>query len=864
MRQRFVNAIDRVLVGETAIDPLTGDVIAASDHALADLSSRLTNLDAQGMPTVDTWLVDGFEVKFNYDPLADPAHMFQLREALIPKDFVRPTPSVIPLLTPLDRALHAADKGALETLARDFVLSDKPTMPTAVPERVAIKVVKNAPAARPSTRYARKLAETDGTASPSAAILDAPNNRIGVDALSWLNHGVSGTQPATINGVVALLRRIEDGYPRKAGMGDGVAAEAQRVANEILDAAVKDRPKGDTTGIFTKGQFPDDEVALADQLHNLLTYDQSNPLGTLQYGLAKRPQAAVVLEWSRVVPGLAEELMSKRFMPYTERVWNTHTREAFNWIFGPRSNAAIRAESEMRFLQRAAAEGVDGTIAKEIHSAWRKMALESRSKTILKSKTGEMKATLGDNPLYADVHNIPNSALQAEALTVVDKLLADGKVSNLDNYAKTLRSVNYDRLFREAGSFTRRHLDDAGNGPLGPALAQAYGMVAHNKAITTLYYQFRFAMDVRFHAMNYMEAQFLYTGRAGAKPGEIDQGMFGYNGDYLRSMGADAASNTGYAFSHDRHSWAYRTFLKEQPDAMRKALKGLQSEDPAMMRKALKQMAQHDPQLQNMIQKFDGTTDPTKYLKELNDWHGKMLNNATLDETAMVIDQSIADALVGSPELAQVYAKLGEVNKNLWDDVRQTFYGNPDRSRAERFLNSYLLYWPLSYQIKSTKWFAKILFDRAGGIQTNALGAVLVDRMATTHQQLLATDPQYKDWFEKNKTLVFLAQMLFPVSFESTGVSMSPFLRDSFFGRSRAIWDIGPIYTATHVVPQVGKEIYKDLYPTLKDVPGYSEIYSMATGKAPPKVSFADAGNAPYVPPEAPVPLTPAKAPNSP
>ena len=168
--------------------------------------------------------------------------------------------------------------------------------------------------------------------------------------------------------------------------------------------------------------------------------------------------------------------------------------------------------------------------------------------------------------------------------------------------------------------------------------------------------------------------------------------------------------------------------------------------------------------------------------------------------------------------LAEVYDRVGQVNKDLWSNIRGTFYGYPNRSRAERFLDSGLLFWPLSYQIKSTKWLLRVLFDRAGGLQTNALGAVTLDRMAETHNRLLATDPSYRDWFEKHPTLVFVSQMLLPVSFDQVGVSLSPVLRGIFFDRDplRAM-EIGPVHTYNRVIRPLRTEVQVDQFPTVND-----------------------------------------------
>jgi hypothetical protein len=133
----------------------------------------------------------------------------------------------------------------------------------------------------------------------------------------------------------------------------------------------------------------------------------------------------------------------------------------------------------------------------------------------------------------------------------------------------------------------------------------------------------------------------------------------------------------------------------------------------------------------------------------------------------------------------------------------------------------------------------RVMYDRAGGLPTNGAGAVILDRVAQSHQQLLATDPEYSDWYEKHETLVFMAQMLLPISPSSMGVSLNPALRSMFFERNKAVWDVGPIYTARQI-PRLGEEIMVDLWPTLKDVPGVNYaaggIYRALTGRQVPEL----------------------------
>ena len=90
--------------------------------------------------------------------------------------------------------------------------------------------------------------------------------------------------------------------------------------------------------------------------------------------------------------------------------------------------------------------------------------------------------------------------------------------------------------------------------------------------------------------------------------------------------------------------------------------------------------------------------------------------------------------------------------------------------------------------------------------------------MAETHNRLLATDPSYRGWFEKHPTLVFVSQMLLPVSFDQVGVSLSPVLRGIFFDRDelRAI-EMELVYTYNRVIRPLRTELQVDQFPTVND-----------------------------------------------
>jgi hypothetical protein len=126
-----------------------------------------------------------------------------------------------------------------------------------------------------------------------------------------------------------------------------------------------------------------------------------------------------------------------------------------------------------------------------------------------------------------------------------------------------------------------------------------------------------------------------------------------------------------------------------------------------------------------------------------------------------------------------------------------------------------------------------VMFNKMGGLPTNAGGAVLLDRLIKPHQQLMATDPEYRGWFDKHPTLMFAAAMMLPITPDSMGVSLNPIMRDILTGGSRkkAFWDIGPIYTVNHLIRPIAGEIGADLYQSFGDVPFVNSAFAATTGQ---------------------------------
>ncbi len=761
----------------------------------------------------------------------------QALEAIAPEP-VRPVP------TDLDQAIMGGDARLMKDIvaemggsrAMDNAKPPIPDVPIATAEALAKQV-----RLRLSNRLRREFLDAGGDVgdAPSAVIMHRPENRQALQVLSLLNRGIPDTDVATIDGLLALQHETELGNASSMGIGLALQADAQRLVRELMTKAISDAKARGLAGYAKSGWHPaimaEDDLALAKRIvaGDIPGVEVSWGPGQedLAYGLARRKENAVVLEFQNV-PGLAEEWFAGQFAPFDQRVIGARVRQAFNFVFGPHTNQAIRFESYQHFINRASRLGADPKAAQAVWNHWDRFAKESHS-------------LLGaDYPLYASAKNIPTAVLNREA----DKALAehyglriegDGAPVNAgpnpnrhawDAHRSVVRKGTFDwaRLLHESTSTTIRVLADSGT-PLGAALESVYGKVTKNWFTTTMYYAFRFGADLRYHAMNFLETYFLYGGRAALAPGSLDQELFGWTRERATKLAQESAFDTGYPLMRGRDKAMNDAFTKLQGGRLVSAMKGLLAEDPAPTEQALLEMAQTHPQLAALIR--DSGEDPVTWLKTAHEYFQKVMTAHNLDEAISESIWSHPD-VQATPALNEVWARLDEVNRNLWNDLRQAFFGNPDRSRIERVLNSYLLMWPISYSIKATRrWLMPLLLDNIGGLKTNALGAYALNDLMAYHNHKLATDPQYQDWMEKHKNELFLANQLFPIT-PDLGLSLSTPLRDALFGATKNVGEIGPVYTLTKVLPNVTGELYQDL----GSIPGIGDALGLAvrfTGRKP-------------------------------
>lgn len=665
----------------------------------------------------------------------------------------------------------------------------------------------------------------------------------GAKALSAILNLNFHQPPQTIRGLLDTLKAIENGTAERIGMGPQLQAEAAALGERVARSMIGDARKADLQlGVLGKGEFLNPATASPERwavIKKLIgdgdlvvTRDEQG----LQYGLKARPighknaegvyvPANPAIDMERMPAGFAEELLTGHFQPFSERIVNARTRQAFSRLFHV-DNQQVTYEARARFEARLAEVGIPAQAAEKIWTAWRDAAKASREVNTVKNALGRRSQVSGDSALYATEKNIPNRKLEQ----IADTALADFYAARggIPEAIDRLPATFYSDEMRMAGSFTRRNLAGLAerNVPLAAAAESIYGKIAHNSFVTTQYYLFRFQLDARFHVMNKFEGPFLYGGRNGLKTAEIDQGMIGMTREFVNGgqTAGEAMLDTGYPFAVTRQEYLYRDLLHQQPDALR----GFVKANPELVKSAVMKIAERDPQMADMLAYMGD--DPNSYLRVMDSYYNKIMKSA---DPEAVIDAELMKDLINNPELEAVYGKLSEVNAQLLGDLRSVYYGNPARGQIERVLNSYLLYWPLSYQIKATKWLLNIMYGKIGGVQTGGLGAIALDRMQADHERLLVEDPEYGAFFEKHPTLVFAAQMLVPITPNSLGVGLNPILRDVFFGGTKNAMEVGPIYSFTKLYPNLLGELYQDL----KDVPGVSDVAAAAMrtmGRQPP------------------------------
>lgn len=397
---------------------------------------------------------------------------------------------------------------------------------------------------------------------------------------------------------------------------------------------------------------------------------------------------------------------------------------------------------------------------------------------------------------------------------------------------------NFARVMDRASNRFIRSMDaKAGRpgktGALARVIGAGYGAYQHTNVGDatrmvgkTLYPIFRFMADPRWHAMNLVEADMLNGARYGIGATRFTGGdINAVSGpSMLHSGGLEALNKqlggdgSGYVYARRHAGHASRAFDASRPQTTMDVLRAFEGDS---VHQDLKELVRLDDVAHGRTERTPGEVWDEDIVQAVD----RLLYEVDVKGASKtVIDE--ANAVLGAEETTRLLPflqKVWEANDKTYHGIVKTLGGNPDRSNMERVLNSYWLYWPLSYQVKATRWLVDVMAHRMGGAETNLAPAAMYAHYADEHRKMLATSPDYVRLFSEHQTAWFMAQMLFPITPGDLGVSLNRAIR--YGGGALGVWgkyksaedpvtaagammSLGPTYTA-ELLARLGRELFR-------------------------------------------------------
>ena len=388
----------------------------------------------------------------------------------------------------------------------------------------------------------------------------------------------------------------------------------------------------------------------------------------------------------------------------------------------------------------------------------------------------------------------------------------------------------------------------------------------------TFYNLFRFLMDPRWIALNLAERNFLSGVEDGVLRGaKQDSRATAFYASGARRIDEAALANmtadTGWYYGRGIMAQVGRSFDKRRAASTIDTLNALGKSDAAALntiRIRMRRQAEDDLAAARRAKEAGEEIDLTDVERRANlDIENSNKDLAVLlDEKLYAFDQKgvkrtimdEANDLLDAEELVVMQPLLNalyEANEQMWKDVNRLYHGNPERNTLERLMNSYWLYWPISYQIKATKWLAGAMLDGSFGHNNNALLAGKYAVWQEQHQERLKNNPAYAAMFKENPDLWFAAGMVLPITPGDIGASLSRPVRlaGSWVGwfdeykqaqgpASAAAYmtNLGPIYT-WHLMQSIEA-----------DVRGTKFVPSFQTDPPAPEPAFNPRPSTPLLP----------------
>jgi len=574
---------------------------------------------------------------------------------------------------------------------------------------------------------------------------------------------------------------------------------------------------------------------------------------------------------AEVIPTLDAELEVGRMETVPRRVGNARIVNLIGHIFGPRSEKEIRARAAENlhgevesFLNQdvtdaAELEKVQRVVAGAIEE-WRTYAEEEKFVGFQRYRRISLLGPEKINKLFDDAVKKEYPSYDPESKTGRPAWLADIYAANSSPF----------KLLRRADNRMRNYIAESGL-PLSSRVERVYGKVADigeapGRNVTIVYHFARFLMDIRWLGLEAVEPMLIAVPRggvgsvleasllrksgkvqaAGRRMGIVRSGeplLFGLEDQrrQIRDFAHWAAAGDTEQGQGVRWRYLVSELSREQPRPFRDIIKTMMREEPGLKRiidesdggnvDAFLSRLDRDWQLtERGTRKFDTTAEAAQFFDRwrkdgvIDDLTYNEFVDAKQYSASPQIEAELAKTM-GDPVTEAVFQRLAAVNQSLFHDLTSAFFGQDNRSNIQRAVNHPFLFWPISYQIKATKWLLKIMLDEAGGVDTGAAVGGAFQKVYDEHRRRWVSEPGYRARFEQNRNLYFLAGMLFPIIPTELGVSLSPFTRlalNSAYQRPMGIMGWGPIYTNLSLIPRIIAEQSKPGQP-LGD-PAYAPV----------------------------------------
>jgi hypothetical protein len=675
-------------------------------------------------------------------------------------------------------------------------------------------------------------------------------------------------------------------------------AELMRLATKTLDVALErkgvraqaqaTRRTGPPPDDMTVPELHDRVKAIMDDLGPMVVNDSTlSPLdgfaGT-QYvpslpptksRLTGEPIAPRILFRDRfvddMIPGLREEIASGRMMEFGERVARSRVGSLVEHVLGPRSERELRMTARRHF-EDAVMEFVDpdappAELAK-VHKtldAW----YQNVRDIIDESK---MPRPFSGFRIYRRIDLLGPEKVDKAFAKAVTEVYGEGQVPDwVDRMKAGGRDAH--TIWRRADNRLRNYLAES-RMPFARKLAAIHGAVADvgvaggGEFVQFTYTMLRFTTEIRWLSLEAVEPFAIVFPRGGLQTVLEAQSKSRYaKAKAPLAFGSRAMEGTGHwAWADQEQSTAtrmrylHREIARLQAREFPKVVREAVRRDPTL-RRLMVEMGDRTPA--DLLERLDrdfGTVQqgrrPFRSTAEAETFFGRWRDAGIIDEatyrdyaqhgaydyTHPAIEAEL-NRVAGDPMASALYERLAALNHGINHDVTATLFGQENRSNLQRLINHPLLWWPVSYQIKATKWLLRFMLEEQFGVEGNALGGFAFQQVYDEQVRRLASDPEYARRLASNKTLYFVAMMFFPIFPTDVGVSLAPWTRmliNPEYQRQLGIFGWGPFYTYLTLLPTLINEQLKpggafgDADPAMQQRlrQAFPETFSGRTGRA--------------------------------